>query len=317
MYLRVLQNYTFVLFRYIKVSNSQVDIIIVNWNSGDHLHNVLGSINESILNVISQVIVIDNNSADDSLEKVMGFNWRFKIVYIQNNENIGFGRACNKAALICNQKYILFLNPDTIIKPNSVLSCLEFMEKDIDERYAVCGIRLLDSEGKVSRSCARIPGFFNILNSSLGLDIAVPAIFRGIIMREWGHDESRDVDHVIGAFYFVRNYLFKQIEGFNEDYFLYYEDLDLSTRFKRAGYSIRYISEHSAIHIGGGCSKKIISERQTLSNNSKIIYVRNFFVGYKRLILEFVAGTVELYLRRIMILFHKSKNINAKKKFIN
>jgi GT2 family glycosyltransferase len=282
------------------MSKTQVDVIIVNWNSGIYLSNALQSINKSNISVINQVIVVDNNSSDNSFTRVAESKWLFKTVYIRNEENIGFGRACNKASQLCSQKYILFLNPDTAVNYDSISSCLEFMEKDVAEKYAVCGVQLIDSIGRVSRSCARIPSFTNMINASIGLDLVAPRIFPGIIMKEWDHMQSRDVGHVIGAFYFIRTYIFKDMGGFNENYFLYYEDLDLSSRLKSGNFLIRYIVHAGAIHIGGGCSAKILIERRYLSNKSKIEYVRNFFHGYKKLFLEFIIGKIEIFLIKIV-----------------
>jgi GT2 family glycosyltransferase len=290
------------------MSKAQVDVIIVNWNSGLYLFNALQSINESNISVINQVIVVDNNSSDDSFTRVVESKWLFKTVYIRNEENIGFGRACNKASQLCSQKYILFLNPDTAVNYDSISLCLEFMEKDVAEKYAVCGVQLIDSIGRVSRSCARIPSFTNMLNASTGLDLVAPRIFPGIIMREWDHMQSRDVDHVIGAFYFIRTCIFKSADGFNEDYFLYYEDLDLSTRLKKMKFSIRYIAHAKAMHVGGGCSKKIYTLRQSLSNQSKLRYINNFFQGKKLLCLNFVISKIEVCLRRIR--FYKKSLAN-------
>lgn len=242
---------------------------------------------------IGKFIVVDNNSSDDSLSLVTNSEWDFNVEVLKNNTNSGFARACNFGASVGSSEYILFLNPDTIVYEDALSAPLKFMASPENHEYAACGIQLVDEKNIPNRCCARIPDFSNFINSGLGLDMLAPNQFKGILHREWTHQESRDVGHVIGAFYFVRRKIFEQFKGFDPRYFLYYEDLDLSTNITKAGYKVAYLSQPKAIHIGGGCSEKIKAKRLSYSYLSKVLYILKHFPFTKALPLVALVFIVE------------------------
>nr|NQU93466.1 glycosyltransferase family 2 protein [Bacteroidota bacterium] len=254
-----------------------MDIVIVNWDSDLQLKNclysILKAVHEGHLRV--NIIVVDNASADGSVDDIEEIPLSVKVT--RNTENRGFGAACNQGAKNNFSKYILFLNPDTIVSAEAFSIPLEFLEHSENAHYAVCSIQLRDEKGQISRSCARFPNLKTFFSGIIGLTGLLPNLSIGHKMTGWDHLHSKDVDHVIGAFYLVRRSVFETLGGFDERFFVYLEDVDLSYRIHQAGGSIRYMTEAYAFHKGGGASGQAKDIRLFYSLQSKILY------GFKHL----------------------------------
>ena len=143
----------------------------------------------------------------------------------------------------------------------SVSRPIDFMEQPENTDVGVCSIRLVDDQGVTGRTCTRLPTPAHFMTKMLGLDYLFPRRFPTHFMEEWDHADSRDVDHVMGAFYLIRRDLFHQLGGFDETVFVYLEDLDLSVRVRNAGSRIHYLAEARAYHKGGGTSEQVKARR--------------------------------------------------------
>lgn len=252
-----------------------VSVVIVNWNAGALLCQCLASVPQALMfcGGAGEVIVVDNASSDGSAKglRCPGVDLRV----IENVENRGFGAACNQGATIARGEYLLFLNPDAVLESDSIAGAVRAMSSPEHGNIGVCGIQLTDESGSVARSCARQPTVWHFVAASLGLDRVFPAA--SYAMRDWRHDDTRVVDHVIGAFYLLRRDVFNAVGGFDERFFVYLEDLDLSVRLKAAGYVSLYFSEVQALHKGGGTSEKIKATRLFYSLRSRIQYAFKHF----------------------------------------
>ena len=278
----------------------RLDIVIVNWNSGGLLRRCVASIGHlSCANyTLDRVTVVDNASSDDSAG-ALGAN----VELVRNTNNPGFGRASNQGARLGTAELLLFLNPDITLEPDSLTTAVSRLNDD-PTIHAV-GIRLLDDVGAAHRSCCRIPTVRMLLAHSLGLD-RLPALARtGYTMREWAHDDTRFVDHVIGAFYLVRRDVFVSLGGFDERFFVYLEDLDLSMRIKGAGGRCLYLAESTAHHVGGGTTRAIKARRLFYSLRSRLQYTAKHhgwigltLVGASTLIVEPIVRLVAALLQR-------------------
>jgi len=250
----------------------QLDIIIVNWNSGEQLRQCLASIasaNQSSF-TLSHVCVVDNASQDNSLDGIEQCGLPLQI--IRNKQNQGFAAACNQGARESQADYILFLNPDVRLFKNSLTIPITFMEKPENKKVGIVGIQLLDDTGNVAPTCARFPTPGRFFAKMLGLDRLFPRWFPSHFMVEWNHRESREVDQVMGAFFLVRRSLFEALDGFDERFFVYFEDLDFSLRAKQGGWRSFYLAEAQAYHKGGGTSEQIKAARLFYSLRSRILY---------------------------------------------
>ena len=254
---------------------SVVDIIIVNWNAGSLLRDCVRSIGETRQAgfELGQVVIVDNGSADGSLDGLSSPTLPLKI--IRNTENKGFAAACNQGALGSRADYLLFLNPDTRLFADSLSVPVAFMESGQNQSVGICGIQLIDERGEISRSCTRFPTMRMFYSKIFGLDRLFPEFFQSHFMEEWEHTENREVDHVIGAFFLLRRCLFEQLDGFDERFFVYLEDIDFSLRARKSGWTSSYLADARAYHQGGGTSEQIKARRLFYSLRSRILY------GYK------------------------------------
>ena len=252
---------------------------------------------------LRRVVVVDNGSHDDSLAAALTApqkeELRLPLLVIRNEQNLGFGRACNQGAAKSDADYLLFLNPDAKLFANSLEVPMAVMESADGQRLGVCGIGLIGDDGKVARSCARFPTFASMACAALGIDRFGAGIFPSAVMNEWAHDVSRDVDHVIGAFYFIRRELFRSLGGFDEQFFVYLEDLDLSARIREAGFGCRYLTAASAYHRGGGVSAQARARRLAYSLESRLRYSVKHFTIAAAIAIGVLTFVIEPWLRLI------------------
>jgi GT2 family glycosyltransferase len=240
---------------------TSLDVVLVNWNFGDQLRTCLATLDATARRAVDfgRVVVVDNASTDDSADALEPGG--LPLLVLRNAANRGFAAACNQGAREGTAEYILFLNPDTRLREDSLDLAIDWLERPENAGVGICGIQLVDESGEIARSCARFPTPAGLVATSLGLDRLMPGMVHGHHMREWDHRTSRRVDHVIGAFFLVRRRVFEALGGFDERYFVYLEDLDFSLRASQAGWSSYYLTEARAFHKGGGSSEQVKAER--------------------------------------------------------
>lgn len=252
-----------------------LDIIIINWNAGKQLYECVESIKSAKKdNIKLNVVIVDNASTDDSLSNISNVEIpnTMNLKIIKNSNNKGFAKACNQGAKGSQADYLLFLNPDTKLFENSLTVPIAFMEKPENKKVGIAGIQLVDDLGDVARTCARFPTPSRFFIKMLGLDKLFPKYFLSHFMREWDHSESRIVDQVMGAFFLVRRSLFESLGGFDERFFVYFEEVDFSYKAYKAGRESVYLGTAQAYHAGGGISGQIKAKRLFYSLRSRILY---------------------------------------------
>jgi GT2 family glycosyltransferase len=252
----------------------RVQIVIVNWNGGDWLRRCAASIAAYGGAAVDRVVIVDNGSVDGSADPdVPGLAPDI----IRTGENLGFGRACNRGAAGAAADYLLFLNPDAALEAGTLATALAFMESAAAAEVGVCGIRLVGEDGETQRHCARFPNARSFIGAATGLGALFPRAFPPLPMTDFDHLESRPVDHVIGAFYLIRRPLFEELGGFDERFFVYLEDLDLSRRVREAGRSVYYLAGARAFHKGGGTSEQVKARRLYYALSSRLLYAFKHF----------------------------------------
>lgn len=291
--------------------NVSIDIVIVNWNAGPQLRDCLDSIIAADRDglEIKRVVLVDNASSDGSSDGLQAY--RFPLTVIRNTKNRGFGAACNQGAKDSCSDYLLFLNPDTRLFSDSLSKPLAFMNQADNQNIGIAGIQLVDNNSSVSRTCSRFPTPSMIFSKMLGLDRLFPSIFPSYFLIDWDHEDSRLVDHVIGAFFLVRRSLFNIMNGFDERFFVYLEDLDFSLRARKSGWRSYYLAEVQAFHKGGGTSENIKATRLFYALRSRILYGYKHFGWWAGTGL--MAGTLflEFLSRFVLASAHRSrKEIN-------
>lgn len=246
-----------------------MDIIIVNWNAGPQLKDCIDSL-AGVKDI--RIIVVDNASTDGSEKAVVDHP---NVKLIRSNENLGFGKACNLGAKHADGDFLLFLNPDASVFPDTLDKALAFMQNPRHADIGICGVQLMDETGHVARSCSRFPTPLGFVVHALGLDRIFPRL--GHSMVDWPHDETREVDQVIGAFFLVRRPLFENLKGFDEKFFVYYEEVDLSKRARDIGWRSVYLADAQAFHAGGGTSNQVKARRLFYSLRSRLLYAHKHF----------------------------------------
>ncbi len=281
-----------------------LDIIIVNWNSGYFLESCIKSILDSDYSTFKlNIYVVDNNSSDNSIQFLKSFD---NINLIMNPLNKGFGAACNQALTKCNSDFVLLLNPDTEIYKNTLPACINLMANNSD--YSIVGLKQVRKDGSILKSCSRFINLRLLFNQISGLSFLFPEIFKQNIMSEWDHNTSKVVDHVMGSFMFIRKSSLDLVGNFDEKFFVYLEDIDLSKRMSRANGIVYFSAENSILHEGGGTSSQVIAKRIFYSLHSRIIYINKYF----NLIDKFFAFSLMIFIEpftRIIFLFLKGNFI--------
>jgi GT2 family glycosyltransferase len=281
---------------------SKISIIIVNWNTGELLNNCLRSIMEHGEDYFYSVIVVDNASQDDSHLCADSFK-NTKLISLDNN--YGFAKACNIGAKEADSDYFLFLNPDTEIKDNTLRTVYDYMELEANKNIGICGITLTDLNGLPSISCSRFPTLSRHFFYSIGLSKIFPLLSSP--MQEFSHNKTKEVDQVMGAFFFIRSSLFKALEGFDERFFVYYEEVDLSYRAFQNKWKTIFLSETSAYHLGGGSSSNVKAKRLFYSQRSRILYAKKHFNCLKLFFTMSIIFLIEPISRITSLLLHGSK----------
>lgn len=249
--------------------NSPLDlsIIIVNWNSKDYLRKCLETLVAETRGLEYEVIVVDSASFDGSGEMLA--REYPQVRFIQSRENLGFSKANNAAFETSKGDVLLFLNPDTEIVGGAI-SLLYSQIKMLPKAGAVGG-KLLNTDGTIQTSC--VQSFPTILNQVLSADAlrrltphsglwGMKAIFED-------KPKPAEVEMISGACLMMRREVFKKIDGFSIDYFMYAEDVDLCYKARQQGFSNYYVSQAVVIHHGGG------SSQQARSNFSSVMMIES------------------------------------------
>ncbi|GMM91786.1 glycosyltransferase family 2 protein [Qipengyuania sp. MTN3-11] len=256
------------------MSAASVDIVIVNWNAGPLLRECVTSISREAGDLAASVVVVDNGSTDGSARLS---DDGLPLIIDRAGSNLGFARACNRGAARGSAPYLLFLNPDAQIGPRSLHHAVEHLESERGTSDGICGVQLLGADHEVQRHCGRFPTASTLVATALGLTSLAPGIFRPVMLGEFDHRSSRHVEHVIGAFYLIRREVFESLGGFDERFFVYLEDLDLSQRVAQAGWGTYYLVGAPSLHVGGGTSSQVKAHRLFYANQSRLVYAFKHF----------------------------------------
>ncbi|MEO6694633.1 MAG: glycosyltransferase [Ignavibacteria bacterium] len=263
-------------------SMADVSVIIVNYNVKDLVDSCISSIykaNDNKYNI--EIFFVDNNSIDGSSEYISS---KFPdIIVINNDSNLGFSKANNQALRNAKGKYILILNPDTILEEGTFEKLINFTEKD--KCTGAVTSKLILANGKLDSACRRsfpIPSV--AIPRILGLSKLFPdnRFFGKYNLTYLDENKIYEVDSICGAFMFIPKAVLDRVGLFDEDYFMYGEDLDLCFRIKKAGYKIFYFPEVTTIHFKGESTRKTNLSYVNNFYGAMKIFVRKNFTGASR-----------------------------------
>jgi len=255
--------------------NHDISIIIVSWNSVEHLRNCLGSIYQIKSRVNLEVTVIDNASSDGSAEMVSSeFS---SVILIENKENRGFAAANNQGIVRSSGRYILLLNPDTILLDDALEKTLGIA--DNHPNVGVLGCQVLENKEKIQNTCFSFPTPLNIFFIAVGLSKLFPKshFFGQPELSWWDRKSERFVDVISGMFMLVRREAYEDVGLMDEAYFIYAEEADWCFRFWQAGWKCMFTPDACIIHADGGgkSTRQIASKMFVQMQKSLIIFNRN------------------------------------------
>jgi len=234
-----------------------LSIIIVNYNVKYFIGQCLYSVQKAIAGMDAEVIVVDNNSADESVAWLQEkFSW---VRLIANKENNGYAKANNQGLQIAKGNYILFLNPDTILGEDCLEIAITALQQHAD--FGALGTRMIDGTGRFLPESKRgFPypkaSFFKL--SGLIKIFPHSRTVGQYYLRWLPEKENNPIEVLSGAFMMVKKEVLEKTSGFDEQFFMYGEDIDLSYRIRQAGYKNYYLGENTIIHFKGESTKKDI-----------------------------------------------------------
>lgn len=234
-----------------EINHPELSVLVVNYNTVDLINPMMESllVAASALGKI-QIIVVDNASKDHSLATLGKLGAEVEI--ISNSVNVGFGRANNQCVSRLRGRYVLLLNTDAFVSPDTLVKTISYM--DMHPLCGVLGVRLVGQDGKLQPSCRYFPSVFNKFLSTTGLDKWFPWV-RAVDDMSWDHASARECDWVPGCYYLVRRKVLDQVGLFDPRFFLYYEEVDHCRAVKAAGWSVTYFPDTTVVHIGGESAK--------------------------------------------------------------
>lgn len=276
-----------------------VSIIIVSYNTHDLLKACLNSIMAITNGVQFEIIVVDNNSSDGSVEMVSADFPSVRI--IRNHDNVGFGRANNIAILQSSAKYVFLLNSDTELRNNTVKILFDFMDTPENEKIFCCGGALYGGDGLPTHSYGNLPSILEILVSNFGLCRFMKRYYRDKLSIALPCTQSTPftVPYVLGADMFIRRSALELAGKFDEDFFLYFEETELSFRHSRKGYYSYIVPEAEIVHLEGkSCSKRSVKAMAILEK-SRLLYFKKchgVFAAYLAKLILMLAHGIRLCL---------------------
>lgn len=268
----------------------QLSVIIVNYNVKYFLEQCLYSVQKACLGIDAEIIVIDNSSTDGS-KSFLGPAFP-TVNFVWNINNVGFAKANNQALAIARGELILFLNPDTILPEDCIQKCLQFFK--LNKTAGALGIQMIDGSGNFLKESKRaFPSPLTSLYKLTGLTSLFPhsKTFAKYHLGHLSEYENHEVDVLAGAFMMIPSTVLEEIGNFDERFFMYGEDVDLSFRIQKAGYKNYYFAESCIIHFKGESTKRGSLNYVKLFYKAMYLFVKKHYSGSKAGIFIFLIQT--------------------------
>ncbi|HAF61142.1 MAG TPA: glycosyltransferase family 2 protein [Anaerolineaceae bacterium] len=286
------------------MNKTLLDIVIINWNSADLLQNCVASIRTSSIALPGELIVVDNGKKEQKVDDLAN---QYSFTLLRPEKNLGFGRGCNQGAALGKADFILFLNPDILLFPDTLQNLTTFLSSDnLPADVGIMGVQLIGRDGNIQKNVARFPQCKHLYPRMLALDRLFPKAFPPHYVKTIDYGKTQIVDQVPGAFFLIRRIVFSELHGFDERFFMYYEDVDLSYRAFQQDWKTIYLSEISVMHAGGGATDRIQGKRLFYLLRSRAMYVRKHFGLCNAILVILATLCLEFLARIIRALFHLS-----------
>ncbi|MBT4033285.1 MAG: glycosyltransferase family 2 protein [Candidatus Marinimicrobia bacterium] len=277
----------------------QISILIVTYNSSSTIRVCLESVIKELQLLDGEVIVVDNQSTDDTVSILDELSTQNPILKVElNRTNRGFAVGNNQALEMAGGQHILILNPDTILQADILKNLLVELEKDA--KMGVVAPQLQFPDGRIQKTCRRFPNHMDVIYNVFGLSVLFPENRRlnGWKMGDFDHKTRQEVDQPAGAALLVRGDLLRSLGGFDDNFPMFFNDVDLCKRIKDAGYTIWYLPEYAIQHLGGVSVKQVKMKMTISSHVSFFRYFEKHFTRMYQQPFNFIVGVL-LYLSLI------------------
>ena len=255
----------------------QLSVIILNYNVRYFLELCILSVQSALINIESEIIVVDNNSEDDSCEMMQALFPEIK--FIQNKENVGFPKGNNIGVAQASGEYVCILNPDTVVAEDTFLKILSFAQAQ--ENLGIVGCKLVDGSGNFLPECKRgVPTPWVAFTKIVGLYKLFPKskIFTKYYASHLPINQNGKVAILVGAFLLLKRDLYQELEGFDENCFMYSDDIDLCYRATQSGRFNYYYHETTVIHYKGESTVKDEAYMNRFQEAMQFFYKKHFKV---------------------------------------
>jgi len=266
-----------------------LSVVILNYNVKHFLELCLKSVEQAITNIDAEIIVVDNNSPDDSCDMI---KQKFPSVkLIANRDNVGFAKANNQGVKEAKGEFVCILNPDTVVAEDTFVKLLDFAKTKAD--CGAIGSKLIDGSGAfLPESKRNVPV----------VKVAMQKLFGNSTNYYASHlnkDDIGKIDVLVGAFMFLKRDVYNQVKGFDEDYFMYGEDIDLSYKLLQSGYQNYYFGETTCIHFKGESTSKDKKYTKRFYGAMMLFYKKHFRTNMLFDTIVMVGINVAHFLRKI------------------
>lgn len=288
-----------------------LSIVIVNYNTSEHLRSCLASIYKYTENIEFEVIIVDNNSPKRDIED---FDKIFPQIRLYlRKENDGFGAGCNFGAGKSKGKHIAFINPDVVINSNLFKGFYDILESN--PVYAVIAPVYLESDGTESKLYRELPGYLQTIAEAFG-SFTYDFIRKLFPLNKENPIAPFETTWVYGSFIYIKKSVYDEVKGFDEDFFLYFEDIDLQYRIGKSGYIIQYHPGFKINHYERSSIRSYHGENLYYYHmtRSYLLYMYKHFSFVKRSILRVIA-VIGIFWRAVTIIFRKDYSKKRMQKY--
>ena len=245
----------------------ELSVIIISYNTSQMTYDCVKSVLEQSSPDTTEVIVIDNNSNDDTIPRLAS---SFPaITIISNKTNTGFACANNQGLQICKGRFVLLLNSDTIVLSDVMQKSIGYLKNQ--HSVGGMGCRILNPDLTVQRSCSGYPTLWRLLVKTLSLDRipGVPSLDR-YLLRKWKRDTERNVEVISGCYLMIRREVIHQAGLFDEDFFFFGEEVDWCLRIRQKDWQLCFAPVGNIIHYGGGSVKTFNHQRDIMLTSALV-----------------------------------------------
>ena len=289
-----------------------ISIIIVNYNLTDSIRNLLQSVQKYTEDVRYEVIVVDNNSPDRSIEKLNSEFPNFSFLFL--NTNYGFGHGNNAGFARAKGEYILLLNPDTYLIDNMPLGLYRFAKENPD--YGIIGPKMIFPDGRFQVSTAKFPGIIKEMGDLTGLSIRTTRL-ANFVKFKLRKKKIINVDYIFGSCMLIKAELYKELKGFDEDYFLFTEEVDLCYRAKKnSRFKVIYYLNEKIVHMKSLVTGKDMPLRMKLGYESKLKFFKKHYSPIKFYIIKTIV-IIMFILKHFTLYRQKGDRSNYKSAYRN